>query len=687
MDNASGSSRPDVALPDASRWLLALRALTPKLLYGLRLWIAVCLALYVAFWLELDNAYWAGTSAAIVCQPSVGASLRRGAARMVGTVVGAAAIVAITACFTQDRVAFLLSIAIWGSACAFTASVLKDSASYGAALAGFTAVIVAGDVLGATGGARGDVFMLAVTRASEIWIGIGSATLVLASMDLGNARRRLASELAAIAAEISQEFGALLARTGVNQLDTRPARHALATRIVALSPLIDEVLGEVSDLRYRVGTLRAATEGLFVALSGWRTAANCLEELGEADQGCQSAAAIVEIYPALLRLPLAKSVWADHPDTLIGVCSAAARSLVALPVHTPSLRLLADGIAQALRGLSQTAEALTALVGATPPVSYRHRRPWYRPDLLPPSIAAIRVLATLVAIELIWIATAWPNGAQAISFAAIGVILFSPREAQAYSEARAFTLGLAFAAGLAAVIRFAVLPGLETFVGLSIVIGCVLVPVGILSLQAWQTSVFKSLGIFFCILLAPANLMSFDTIQYYNEGLAVVVGMGSAAIGFLLIPPLSPAARVSRILDVTLRDSRRLAAGRQRDCLQVWEGRLYHRLADMPSTVGAGQLARFVALLSMGSTMIRLRRLARRFKVEAELDTAFAAVAAGKSRTAISYLAPIERKFGENSNGTAEGAGRLRASGGLRAMSQTLLRYGGYFDGSECVEP
>jgi hypothetical protein len=27
----------------------------PNLLHGLRLWAAVCLALYVAFWLELDN--------------------------------------------------------------------------------------------------------------------------------------------------------------------------------------------------------------------------------------------------------------------------------------------------------------------------------------------------------------------------------------------------------------------------------------------------------------------------------------------------------------------------------------------------------------------------------------------------------------------------------------------------------
>jgi len=679
MDNdASGFSRPDVALPDASRWLQAVRVLAPKVLYGLRLWIAVCLALYIAFWLELDNAYWSGTSAAIVCQPSVGASLRRGAARMIGTVVGAAAIVAITACFAQDRLAFLLSIAIWGSACAFTASVLRDSASYGAALAGFTAVIVAGDELGMTGGPSGDAFMLAVTRASEIGIGIVSATVVLASMDLGNARRRLVSELAALAAEISHRFGALLVQTDLTQADTRPARHALATRIVALSSLVDEALGEVSDLPYRVGTLRAATEGLFVALSGWRTAANCLEELLEEEK--RQSATILQMYPAHLRWPLAKSLWSGHPDALIGVCRGAARSLVALPVDTPSLRLLADGIAQALRGLSQTADALTALADPAHAVSFRRRLHWYRPDLLPPFIAAVRVLATLVAIELIWIATAWPNGAEAISFAAIGLILFSPREAQAYSEARAFTLGLALAVVLAATVRFAVLPGMETFVGLSIVIGCVLVPVGILSLQAWQTSVFKSLAIFFCILLAPANIMTFDTVQYYNEGLAVVAGMGSAAIGFLLVPPLSPAARVSRILDATLRDFRRLAAGRRRDGLQEWERRAYRRLADMPSTVGAGQLARFVAMLSMGSTIIRLRRLARRFKMEAEIDTAFAAIAAGKSGTAISYLSEMERELRKNSNGEVEGTTSLRACAGMRAALRTLTRYGGYFD-------
>ena len=55
----------------AARWRLhgsmrsALGAVGPPLLFGLRLWASVCLAYYLAFWLELDTAAWAGLSAAI----------------------------------------------------------------------------------------------------------------------------------------------------------------------------------------------------------------------------------------------------------------------------------------------------------------------------------------------------------------------------------------------------------------------------------------------------------------------------------------------------------------------------------------------------------------------------------------------------------------------------------------------
>src|ERR1043166_2459395 len=108
MLTSAASPRFSGTLPDA------LTAAGPPLLFALRLWASVCLALFVAFWIQLDNPYWAGTSAAVVCQPQLGASLRKGWFRMVGTVTGAVMIVGLTACFSQDRITFLGLLALWG---------------------------------------------------------------------------------------------------------------------------------------------------------------------------------------------------------------------------------------------------------------------------------------------------------------------------------------------------------------------------------------------------------------------------------------------------------------------------------------------------------------------------------------------------------------------------------------------
>jgi hypothetical protein len=116
----------------------AVAAARAPLLFAIRLWASVCLALFVAFWLQLDNPFWAGGSAAIVCQPQLGASLRKSWFRILGTVVGATVIVVLTAFFPQDRIAFLGLLAAWGALCAFGATVLPNFASYSAALAGYT---------------------------------------------------------------------------------------------------------------------------------------------------------------------------------------------------------------------------------------------------------------------------------------------------------------------------------------------------------------------------------------------------------------------------------------------------------------------------------------------------------------------------------------------------------------------
>jgi len=105
----------------ATVWL---RANARQLAFGLRLTASVCLALYVAFALQVEDPSWAGTSAAITCQPVLGAALRKGQFRFLGTVVGAVFVVLLSAAFPQERIGFLGGLVAWAGLCCFAASLL-----------------------------------------------------------------------------------------------------------------------------------------------------------------------------------------------------------------------------------------------------------------------------------------------------------------------------------------------------------------------------------------------------------------------------------------------------------------------------------------------------------------------------------------------------------------------------------
>ncbi len=666
----------------AARWVDyasgILQAAGPPLLFGLRLWASVCLALYVAFWLELDNAYWAGTSAAIVCQPHLGASLRKGWFRMIGTVIGAVAIVALTACFPQDRAPFLVSLALWGAGCTLVATLLRNFAAYSAALAGYTVAIIASDQLGATGGPNGQAFMLAVFRASEICIGIVCAGIVLAGTDLGGARRRVAALLAPISAEITGRFTGTLALAGPELPDTQPVRRELVRRVTALDPVIDEALGESSQLRYHSPVLQRAVDGLFAALAGWRTVAVHLVGISH-DEVRQQADSVLQAVPQELRSAPVQGEparWIDDPVGLRQICEAAARRLIALPAATPSLRLLADQTAEVLAGISHALNGL-ALLAADParPVPRRGGIRLRVPDLLPSLVNAGRAFVTIGAVELFWIITEWPNGAGAITFAAVTVILLAPRADQAYAAAMSFMVGTGISAILAAIIAFAVLPNLETYAAFSLAIGLVLVPAGAGMAQPWRTMVFIPMTANFIPLLAPANQMTYDTEQFYNAALAIVAGVCAAAVSFRVMPPLSPAFRTRRLLALSLRDLRRLATGPIPRTPGDWEGRMYGRFSALPDEAQPLQRSQLLAALSVGTKIIQLRRIARRLDLGLELDTALEAVASGDSGLATARLAQLDEALASR-----PGAAALQARSSILAMSEALTEHAAFFN-------
>jgi uncharacterized membrane protein YccC len=650
----------------------------PPLTFSLRLWASVCLALYVAFWLQLDNAYWAGTSAAIVCQPQLGASLRKGWFRMIGTVVGAVAIILLAVCFPDDRVPFLIGLALWGGACAFAATVLHNFAGYAAALAGYTAAIIAGDQLGPTGGVNGDIFMLAVFRVSEIAIGIVSAGVVLASTDLGGARRRLAPQFAELIAGIATDITTGLTMAGSELPDSRPLRRDFVRRVIALDPLIDQTIGESSQIRYHSPILQHAVDGLFTALGAWRAIANHLDRLSCSQARADAAAVLQHLPPELLPPESVDAArWMADPIRLHRIWETACEELTALPADTPSLRLLADSTAQALTGVTQALNGLALLVrDPARPVRLGIVRPRF-PDWLPALVNAGRAVVTIGVVALFWIVTAWPNGAGAITWAAISVILMSPRADEAYDAALRFAAGSALAAVFAAIVAFAVLPQVQTFAGLSVTLGAYLIPIGALMAKPLQAMLFIPMAANYVPLLAPANQMTYDPQQYYNAALALVGGCMVATLAFRVLPPLSPAFRTRRLLALTLRDVCRLASGHSFD---DWKGHVHGRLSAMPAQATPLQRAEMLAALSAGNEIVRLRDAAGDLGLSTSLAPAFAALVQGNSLRAVTQLAHFDSVLASRDSHAPERQMMLRARSSILALSEVLLPHAAYFD-------
>jgi uncharacterized membrane protein YccC len=425
--------------------------------------------------------------------------------------------------------------------------------------------------------------------------------------------------------------------------------------------------------------LQNALDGLLAALAGWRTAAVLLARSPE-ERGRQEAGAVLARVPEELRRGPEQDEatrWITDPTRLLRACDAAVRRLVALRAGTPSLRLLADQAAEALAGISHALNGLALLVAdpARPAAPFPGARRLRIPDWLPALANGGRAFVAIGAAELFWIVTAWPDGANAITFTAIIATLFAARADQAYAMAIGFLIGSILTVAITATLKFAMLPNVETFAGFSMIIGLVLVPVGASLALQWQPAIFTGIVTPFVPLLAPANPMSYDTQQFYNSALAIVAGIGAGACSFRLLPPLSPAFRTRRLLARTLRDLRRLATGPIPDTSKDWEGHMYGRFSALPDQARPLQRSQLMAAFSLGTEIIQLRRICRRFDLSLGLDAALEAVARGNCAMATEKLAELDAALASR-----PGAAELRARGLILALSASLTQHAAFFD-------
>jgi uncharacterized membrane protein YccC len=181
-------------------------------------------------------------------------------------------------------------------------------------------------------------------------------------------------------------------------------------------------------------------------------------------------------------------------------------------------------------------------------------------------------------------------------------------------------------------------------------------------------------------LLAPSNEMNYDTAQYYNSALAIVAGCGLAPLAFWLLPPLSPAVRVLRLLAFTSRDLRRLAIAPVLPTPDYWESRIYNRFTALPDQATPLQRAQLLAALSVGTEIIGLRQMARHLGTTAELDAALNDIALGHSTKAIAKLRQFDDRLASKLELGSEATKALRGRGRILIISEAIAEHGLYFD-------
>jgi len=230
--------------------------------FALRVWLAMILALFVSFWLQLEAPASAAVTVGILAEPTRGQALDKAGFRLLGTVVSVTASIAITGLFSQARDLILAAFAVWIGVCVFAANLLDGYRAYAAVLSGYTVAIIATQQIDNPQ----HVFESGMARGAAIVVGILSMAVVNTLMHAPDRHPRLVAQLAAIRRRV-REYASAAVR---GEPDNSTTFMTLLREIVALRPEIPSVALESSSGPVRSVAARSAAVGLVAELQAAR---------------------------------------------------------------------------------------------------------------------------------------------------------------------------------------------------------------------------------------------------------------------------------------------------------------------------------------------------------------------------------------------------------------------------------
>ena len=583
-----------------------------RFFFALRATMACLMALWLAFYLQLDSPYWAGMTIWMVSQPTPGMALSRAYYRFVGTIAGSIMGIVLIAFFSQTPELFIAALALWVGGTTVAANLLRNFRSYGAVLGGYTAAVVA---LGSYTNPN-HTFYIAFARGSATCIGIASITFIISLLAPHQAYPKTRNHL-------REMLGRAGARAALSPTATTAERMTIGTPLIAeligLDAEIEFAAAESPEFRIHADTARSLVAHVFGAIAAKRSMDFRLERFDSLRNNdlyeiLARATALFRVTPDLL----AEKRSAELAHELAGLRERLEKIVPEEHGHeleeTVSERVVLDRLDDMLRHLSQALEDWTSLEGGWKRTTslllnfHRdHRIAW---------INGVRAVLAVTAAGAIWIATAWPNGASFVIFTATACSLFSATPQPGQFVMR-FTIGALIALPMAFICDFYLLENVDGFPLFALVLSLFLLPAAMFLLDPKWGLVALAYCVIFILTSRPTNPMDYNVVSFLNNGISILAGAAFSSLVYsLFIPPDPPAAR-------------RYVVGRIRQGLgkiaelepipspATWQTRMFDRVArlrDPANPSGTHNDEWFeggLAAIELGNEILRLRLLLR----------------------------------------------------------------------------
>ncbi|ENG6105628.1 FUSC family protein [Serratia liquefaciens] len=535
--------------------------------YALRNSLAMCLSLWVAFVLNLDEPYWALTSAAVVSFPTVGGVISKSIGRVFGSLVGAAASVAIAGHCLNDPWLFTLFIAAWIGLCTYISNHYQNNVSYAFALAGYTAAIIAFSTVNVTDTQQ--IFDIAQARVCEVITGIlcgGLMMMILPSTSDGEA---LLTSLRRMHLRLL-EHAAMLWQPEIT-VQMRTSHEGVIGQILTMNLLRIQAFWSHYRLRRQNNLLNYMLH----------------QQLR-----------ITSVISSLRRMLLN---WPDRPDNLASVLEQLLTEL--RNPETDKYRLA--------RILQQ--------IAPQDPADYRHRAFWLRlrhfcwlylgasrwlqrlesatpvSDIQPPRVtslarhtdsyeAAYNGLRTFLCIVIgcaYWINTQWDAGSSALTLIAISCVLYSstPSPINSITTLLKAVLLLSIACF---VVKFGLMIQIDDFWLFCAFLFPVLVTMQMIKLQhPSYAALWGQLIVFMGSFLSVTNPPSYDYQSFINDSIGKIVGVLLAGLAFQILRPSSDKRKSRRIIRALRRDFIDQLSKKPQQSESQFESRIYHRISQL----------------------------------------------------------------------------------------------------------